>query len=170
MDVMEAIRTRLDIKEYSNEPVSNEVKREILDAGRMSSSGFNAQHWRFILVDDKDKIGRLAEISITGKWVAGANFAVILLTDPSYPFHVIDAGRALTNMQLAAWSRGVASSIFTGYDEAAMRREFGIPNNLAITAVIGFGYPARRIKGRKNRKPLNEVAFHNHYGSPLRLD
>ena len=169
MDVFEAIRTRLDIKEYSDQEVSNEVKREILEAGRLASSGLNSQHWRFILIDGKEELRKLAEISTTGKWIADANFAVIVLTDPKYPYHALDAGRAITYMQLAAWERGVASRIYTGYDEARMRREYNIPSNMHITAVVGFGYPKRKIIGRKSRLPLSEIAYSGKYGNKLTI-
>jgi Nitroreductase family. len=56
-------------------------------------------------------------MSTTGKWVAGANFAVVVLTNAEYPFHLLDAGQAIMSMMLAAWNRGVASRIFTGFDQ-----------------------------------------------------
>ena len=38
---------------------------------------------------------KLADDSITGKWVANCNYAVVVLTDPTLPYHMIDAGRAV---------------------------------------------------------------------------
>jgi nitroreductase len=70
-------------------------------------------------------------------------------------------------MQLTAWDSGVTSRIYTGIKQAEMRRDFGIPEGLNSTVVVGFGYPKHRILGRKNRKPLSEVAFLEKYGSPL---
>ena len=167
MDVIEAIKTKLDIREYSEKPVDDSIKLAILDAGRLASSGLNSQHWRFILVDSKERLRRLAEISTSGKWVVSADFAVIVLTDPRYPYHALDAGRAITYMQLAAWSYGVASGIYTGYDERRMREEFNIPKGMHITAVVSFGYPKRRIIGRKSRLPLDKIAFYDRYDNPI---
>lgn len=108
--------------------------------------------------DDLDR--RLAEDSTTGAWVEGSNFAVIVLTNPRYPFHLIDAGGVVQDMQLAAWDFGVASCVYTGVREEAFRKDFNIPREMNPSIIVGFGYPARKISGkRKNRKPLSDLVF-----------
>ncbi len=169
MNVSEIIRTKRDVREFSSQPVSKEDKLAILEAARMAGSGLNSQHWRFILIDDKSELEALARLSTTGEWVAGANFAVIILTEKNRPYHALDAGRALTNMQLEAWNRGIASCIYTGFREAEMRKRYGIPEKYSIDVVVGFGYPARKIVGKKNRKPLEEIAYSNKFGQPLNI-
>ncbi len=165
MNATDAVKTKLDIREFSLKPVPSEVKRAVLEAARLTQSGSNSQHWRFILVEKKESLKKLAADSAYGKWVEGANFAVIVCTDPTKSFHMIDAGRAVQSMQLTAWDQGVASGVFTGIKAQEFRRDFGIPENLNVTIVVGFGYPTRKIIGRKNRKPLSEIAFLEKYGS-----
>ena len=167
MDTYESIATKLDVREFSSRPVPADIKRKVLEAARLTQSGGNLQHWRFILVEGKENLKRLAGDSISGKWVAGADFAVTVLTDPKYPFHLLDAGRATQDMQLAAWNYGVASGVFTGIDRRALARDFGIPEGLNPSVIVGFGYPVRRIIGKKNRKPLSELAFQDKYGKKL---
>ncbi|MEM0271093.1 MAG: nitroreductase family protein [Thermoprotei archaeon] len=169
MDVFEAVNTRLEVREFSDKPVPDEVKLRVLEAARLSPSGVNTQHWRFILVDKKQELAELAEMSTTGKWVSGAAFAIIVLTDPKYPFHKLDAGRAISYMQLVAWENGVGSCIYTGIDDQRMRVRLDIPSGLEITAVVGFGYPKRHVIGRKSRLPLESVAFQGKYGAKLAL-
>lgn len=169
MNVFDAVVSRIEVRDYSSERVPDNVKLKILEAARMSPTGLNLQHWRFILVEDRANLKKLANLSTTGSWVERADFAVIVLTDPRYPFHLIDAGRAIQNMQLVAWSEGVGSCIYTGVKEKEMKREYSIPENLTIAAVIGFGYPKRKIKGIKNRKDLSEIVFSERYGEKLRL-
>ncbi len=169
MDTLECIRTKLDIREFSNREVSEEIILKILEAARLTGSALNTQHWRFILVKDKGNIKRLADDSTSGKWVANASFAVIILTNPKYGPHMIDAGRVLQNMQLAAWSEGVGSGLFTGVSEEKLRKDFEIPNDLNPTVILGFGYPTRRITGnRKNRITIKEMVFYERYddGNP----
>ncbi len=125
----------------------------------------NRQHWRFLLIDDKEAIKKLAQDSTSGGWVAGADFAVVVLTDPTLGFHLIDAGRAVQDMELTAWNSGVASCIYTGVKEEGMRRDFGIPKELRPTAGIGFGYPSKKLLGKKSRKPLVELAHINKFGN-----
>src|SRR5881397_4448962 len=167
MDTFESIRTKLDIREFSSGDVSQEIKLKVLEAARLTGTGLNTQHWRFIVAEDKENIKKLADDSTSGDWVVNCNFAIIILTNPKYDFHMIDAGRVLQNMQLAAWNRGVASGVFTGIKEEKLRHDFGIPTELSITLIIGFGYPARKLAGKKDRMPIGELAYYNKYGNPM---
>lgn len=164
MDVFDGIATKLDVREFNPQDVPSEVKEHILEAARMTGTGLNTQHWRFILVEGRENLKKLAEDSTSGGWVAGANFAIIVLTNPKYNFHMIDAGRVAQNMQLAAWNWGVASGLFTGV-RAKLQTDFGIPKELNITIVLGFGYPARKLAGRKSRVPLEELVYYGRYGA-----
>ena len=94
MEVSDAVETRIEIRSYRDEPVDDETKRAILNAGRLAPSGRNLQHWRFILIDDDERLAGLAQRSPTGSWVVNAAFAIIICTDPAYDFYDIDAGRA----------------------------------------------------------------------------
>ncbi|MEF8786903.1 MAG: nitroreductase family protein [Haloarculaceae archaeon] len=169
MDVTEAVQTRIDLREYSDEPVEGEIKREILDAARVASSGRNTQHWRFILLQDEDRIAELSERTSSGSWIGDATFAVAVLTNPEWDFHKMDAGKAITHMQLVAWEHGVGSGMFTTDDEAVY--EFlEAPEKLELSATVGFGYPTKEIKGIKDRRPLEEIAYSETFGTELDID
>lgn len=167
MDVTEAVRTKLDVREFASRPVPAEVKLAVLEAARLTQSGANSQHWRFVLVQKSENLRTMASDSPSGKWVAGADFAVIVCTDPTKSYHMTDAGRAVQDMQLTAWSHGVASGVFTGIKQAEFKRDFGVPENLNATIVVGFGYPRKKLRGKKDRKQLSEVAFLERYGNRL---
>lgn len=168
MDAYESILTKLDVREFDSKKVPAEVKLKVLEAARATGSGMNVQSWRFILVQGRERLKKLAQDSTTGQWVEHANFAVIILTNPKGGFHIIDAGRATQDMQLAAWNYGVVSCVFTGFNLEALRKDFSIPKELAPSIIIGFGYPAEKISGKKkNRKPLTELAYLDQFGKTL---
>ncbi len=168
MDAYDAVITKLDVRDFDSKPVPKDVKLKTLEAARRTGSGNNLQHWRFILVQDPMNLQLLAQDSTSGKWVQNANYAVIVLTDPGLSFHLIDAGRAIQDMQVAAWNFGVASRLYTGFDASKMRRDYAIPSNLEPSIVVGFGYPAKKITGkRKKRMPLEEIAFLEKFGNKL---
>lgn len=169
MDVSEAIETRIEVRSYRDEPVDGDIQRDILNAGRLAPSGRNLQHWRFVLVADDDRLEGLAERSPTGGWVADAAFAVVVCTDPSYEYHGIDAGRAVTHMQLAAWERGVGSCLYT-VDDVAAREFLEVPDDYDLTLVAAFGYPESEIRGIKDRKPLSDVAFSERFGAEFGVE
>lgn len=165
MDVIEALTHRLEVRDYADEPVDGHVVRTVLDAARLSPSGKNHQHWRFVVIEGDD-LGTLAQLSTTGTWITDAAFAVVVCTDPTLSYHQLDAGRAITHMQLAAWAHGVGSCIYTGFDDAKMHEFLAVPEAYDVTAVVGFGYPAGTGRGRKNRNPLSAVAFQGRFGEP----
>ncbi|MDW0165652.1 MAG: nitroreductase family protein [Nitrososphaeraceae archaeon] len=166
MDAFESVATKLDIREFSPKQVPPEIKSNVLEAARLTGTGLNTQHWRFILVENKENLKKLAEDSTSGNWVANCKFAVIILTNPKYGFHLIDAGRVIQNMQVTAWNYGVGSGIFTGIKEEIFRRDFGIPKELNVAAVIGFGYPLKKLTGkRKDRLPLTVLVHKEKYSN-----
>ncbi|HEV2119840.1 MAG TPA: nitroreductase family protein [Candidatus Bathyarchaeia archaeon] len=165
MDTHQAILTKLDIRQFSSKKVPADVKLKVLEAARATQTGMNKQHLRFVMVQNKELIKKLGEDSTSGPWVAGADFAVILLTDPKLGFHLIDTGRAVQQMQLSAWNSGVLSGVYTGIKEEAMRRDFGFPTDLKPTMIVGFGYPVKKIVGKKNRMPISELAFLDKFGN-----
>lgn len=167
MNATEAVKTKLDVREFARRPVSAGVKRAVLEAARLTQSEMNSQHWKFILVQDAKNLSRLALDSTTGSWVSKSAFAIVVCTDPTRRYHLIDAGRAVQDMQIAAWDQGVASGLYTGVRPGGMSRDFGIPEGLTVTTVVAFGYPVRRLVGRKSRKPIAEIAFLERYGAPL---
>jgi nitroreductase len=168
LDTYESILTKLDVREFDSKKVPAEIKLKVLEAARATGSGMNVQSWRFILVQGRERLKKLADDSTTGQWVEHANFAVLVLSSPKGGFHVIDAGRATQDMQLAAWNFGVVSCVYTGINLEALRKDFSIPKELTPTIVVGFGYPARNISGKKkNRKPLTELTYLDRFGKTL---
>jgi nitroreductase len=167
MDVFEAVRTLLAVRSYQDKPVSDAVVRRIVEAGRLTGSGMNRQPWHFIVVRDRETLRRLGALASSGPYVAQAPLAIVVATDKSR-FAVSDASRAIQSMLLTAWADGVGSNWvgFGGLDNA--KDLLGIPANLEVLAILPFGYPARAVgRGKKQRKPLREVAHLERYGRPF---
>lgn len=168
MDAYECIVTKLEIREFNaKSEISTEIRLKILESARLTGSSLNTQPWRFIVVQNLDNLKKLADDSTSGKWISGANFAIIVMTNPYFRFHLIDAGKVVQNMQLTAWNYGVGSALFTGIDENRMRNDFSIPIDYKPVIVVGFGYPRKKIDGKtkkKNRLPLTELVSFERFG------
>ncbi len=82
---------------------------------------------------------------------------------------MIDTGRAVQDMQLAAWNNGIGSGVFSGFKEEEVRRDFDIPSDLRPTMAVGCGYPAKKIVGKKNRKPLADLAYIDKFSNAFDL-
>ena len=167
MDVFESVRTLLAVRSYRDTPVPDAVVRRIVEAGRLTGSGMNRQPWHFIVVRDGETLRRLGALASSGPYVAQAPLAIVVATDRTR-FAVSDASRAIQSMLLTAWAEGVGSNWvgFGGLDNA--KALLDIPANLDVLAILSFGYPARAVgRGKKQRKPLGEVAHLERYGRPF---
>jgi nitroreductase len=167
MDVFEAVRTVLAVRRYQDRPVPDAVLHRIVEAGRLTASSMNLQPWHFIVVQDRDMLGRFGALAKTGPYIAQAPLAIVVAIDNSR-FAVSDASRAIQSMLLTAWSEGIGSNWvgFGGLEE--FKPLLAIPDELEILAVLPFGYPVDAVgRGKKERKPLGQVAHRERYGQPF---
>jgi nitroreductase len=167
MEVFDAVRTVLAVRNYRDQPVPSEVVRRIVEAGRLTGSSMNRQPWHFIVVESHDTLRQLGALAKTGPYIAQAPLAIVVAIERT-TFSVSDGSRAIQSMILTAWSEGVGSNWvgFRGLDE--VKSLLSIPDDLEVLAIIPFGYPARPIgKGKKKRKSISEVAHLKRFGQPF---
>jgi nitroreductase len=157
MNVIQAIKTKRAVRQYSPEAVPEPVIREILNAGRLAQSSKNSQPWTFLVLQDKERLLALSKCHPWAGHVADSAFTVVLVTTSAWPF---DIGQAAANMQLAAWELGVGSGLVYLSDQAAARALLQVPENQHAEMAIAFGYPKSPEKRPANpagRKPLDQV-------------
>ena len=166
-EVFAAASTILAVREFADRPVPDDVLRRVVEAGRLTASGRNGQPWHFVLVRDRERLRKLASLVRTGGYTANAAAAVIVgYEKASGQYGMSDASRAIQTMLLVAWGEGVGSN-WTGFGGMeGVREEFGFPAEYDVLAVVPLGYPARKIAGKKKRKPFNEVVSAERFGEP----
>jgi nitroreductase len=142
MKVSEAIRTKRAIRQFKDQPLTDEEVHSILNAGRRSQSSKNTQPWRFIAIRDKAVLKALSELGTWAGHLAGAALGVAILTpDPAGKFQVLfDAGQAAAYMQLAAWELGIGSCLASIYEPDKARQLLGFPADLHLRIALSFGY------------------------------
>jgi len=164
MEVFEAVRTVLAVRDYQDRPVPQDVIRKIVEAGRLTASSQNLQPWHFIVVEDGDTLDQLGGMARSGSYIAQAPLAIVVAIEESR-FSVSDASRAIQSMILTAWSEGIGSNWVGFFGLERVRPLLGIPDDLEVLAILPFGYPAREIgRGKKRRKDLSEVAHLERFG------
>jgi nitroreductase len=167
IEVFEAVRTVLAVRNYQDKPVPPDIVRRIVEAGRLTASSMNGQPWHFIVVENRDTLRQLGGLVRTGPYIAQAPLAVVVVIEKTR-FAVSDASRAIQSMILTACAEGVGSNWvgFLGLTE--VKSLLGIPDDLDVLAILPFGYPAQApSRGKKQRKLLSEVAHHGRFGQPF---
>lgn len=167
MDVFEAVRTVLAVRQFQDKPIPEAVVNQIVEAAHLTASSINGQPWHFIVVQDKETLRQLGRLAKTGPYIAQAPLAIVVAMESSL-YNVSDASRAIQDMILTAWSHGVGSN-WVGFNNLSqVNAALGIPENIDILAIIPFGYPVAVIgKGKKKRKPLGEVVHRERWGQPF---
>jgi nitroreductase len=153
-----AIASKRDERAYADAPVPAEVRRRILDAGRLSGSSRNRQRWEFVVVSGEAQ-DRLADAVYAPENVRSTPLVVAIVGEAGG----FDVGRCAQNMMLAAWGEGVVSCPNGVRDADAAAEICGG----AVRAILSLGYPLRprtsashtaeEWSSRANRKPLPEL-------------
>jgi nitroreductase len=61
--VFEVIKNRRSIRKYKPDPIPRETLERLMEAARWAPSGENAQPWRFVIVEDRDKIKAIGKVA-----------------------------------------------------------------------------------------------------------
>ena len=167
MEVYQCIKTRRTVREHRPDPVPDELVFRILQAGRWAPSSSNTEPWHFIVIRDRNTLGTLGNIATQGPFIGQAPMAIaIVMENATRP--QLDAGRALQQMELLAWSEGLGTC-FVGVRIAEQQQEIkellGIPPEMELITILPFGY---RVEGARPkgtpRKPMGEIAHRERFG------
>ncbi|MDP6455540.1 MAG: nitroreductase family protein [SAR202 cluster bacterium] len=168
MDVFNTIRTRRTVRDFKPDPVPSEIVHKLLQTARWSPSSSNNQPWHFVAVQDRETIKKLGEIATQGPFIADAPLIIVVVMDGAFR-PTLDAGRAIQQMELYAWSEGMGTC-FIGFREVDQQRQvkelLDIPQEMELITTLPFGYRAEKPKGQGvPRKPLSEIAHSERFGN-----
>ncbi|HYA34828.1 MAG TPA: nitroreductase family protein [Candidatus Binataceae bacterium] len=167
MDTIEAILSRKVQRAFSTRAVESEKLGRIVDAGRHAMSARNLQPWQFIVVTDRERLKVIGALCSTGRFVADAPSAIVILKDLSNTrWADIDCAQAVQNMATAAWSLGLGTCWVGNFDSEKLSEILGVPDGWGIFTILPFGYAsdsnppqARPLKSRR------EIVHFEKYGA-----
>ena len=166
MEVYEAIRRRVAVREFKPDPVPEPTIRKILLAARWAPSQRNRQPWRLIVVREPERLRKIGSLAPSGGYIAEAPMAIAVAMEGGRMAQ-FDAARAIENMILCAWSEGVGTCYVGGLDREAVTPLLGLPEEMELITVMPFGFPTEAaLSSGKRRKALSEIAFRERLGEP----
>jgi nitroreductase len=86
MELSEAIQKRVTIRRWKSTPVEKEKIVKVLQSGLRAPSWGNVQPWRFVVVQDREKIEELASVAAGGQPQVGSAPVVIVCCGASEVF------------------------------------------------------------------------------------
>ena len=170
MEVWDALRTRLTVRQFKPDPVPDEIVTKLLQVGLWSPSSRNRQPWHFIVIRDRETLRKIGGITTYGPFLADAPIAIAIGMDRRTADRPdLDSGRALQQMEVLAWSEGMGTC-FVAFHEPDQNRAakalIGMPDDIELITIMPFGYRHDHIKGiRRRRKDLSEVAHSERFGN-----
>lgn len=156
--VRETIESRRSVRKYLKDPIPRCDIETIVEAARLAPSWCNSQCWRFIALDNPETIKRLNKPSCEG---APAVIVACALKSASgtregNDYYMVDMGIAIEHMVLQAESMGYGTCWIGWFDESAVRKALGIPDEYNVIALLPVGKPGEAPESRP-RKPLGEI-------------
>ncbi len=169
MDVMEAIRSRRSVREFTDDGIDDPVIEKIIDAGRWAPSGLNNQVWRFIVVRDNDTKEELSMLTHYGSIIKNAPVLIAVYLDRNEMYdHTKDVqsiGACIQNMLLAVHSMGLGA-VWLGQilnKKEDVNTVLGAPASYELMAVVALGHPEHKNRVSE-RKELSLLVFREKFG------
>jgi nitroreductase len=151
---LDTVLSRRSIRRYTDEPVSAEDLRHLLEAGMAAPSSRNRRPWHFVTVTDRGTLDRLAEVHPHGKMLFEATAAIAVCGDTaiSPDYWVQDCSAATENILVEAAGMGLGTC-WLGVHPREERIEaiagvLGIPDDTGILSLIAVGHPAEEKEAR----------------------
>lgn len=160
MDAIQNIIERISVRQYSDQEISEEALRTILEAGMAGPSCVNARDWSFIVVRDREILNKMADANgRPAEPLRTAKLGILVCGDLERAFNgapdywVVDGSIAAQNMILAANALGIGSVWLGTWPQMnrvkAQTELFGLPESQVPHSIIAFGYPKEESSKEK---------------------
>lgn len=165
---LETIFNRSSIRSYSSEKVEKDAILTLLKAGMSAPSAVNKQPWEFIVIDDKDLMGKIGDEFKNAGMIKKASCAIIVCGDMNLTlggdvqeFWVQDCSAATQNILLAAHSMGLGAvwcGVYPNPERVeALKNLLSLPDNIVPLNIIPIGV---REKEQEPKDKWKEEKIH----------
>ncbi len=143
MDALAALKNKRDQRDYTDEPIDDDLLAQVLGAARMAGSAKNQQPIRLIVVTDPDAKEALKAGGDFASWLDRPPVLVVItVRADAGPRALFDVGRHAQNLMVAATALGLSSCPVTFHHQDVVRGVLGIPDDVDAPMVISLGHPA----------------------------
>jgi nitroreductase len=178
--VLPIFHSRWSPRSFSSREVAPADLARVFEAARWAASSRNEQPWRFLIGARNSLTYKKIFDSLAESNQAWASAAPVLIlgaaktrfshNDAPNRVALYDLGAAASYLTLQAAALGLSTHQMAGFDQAAARQTFEIPEIYDLGAVIALGYqgePAALGQERllaqetapRERKPLKDFVF-----------
>ena len=174
MELDKTIKSRRSVRKFKNKKPNWRRIIECIDAMRYAPMAGNNFTLKFILVDDKEKIQKLAEAS-QQDFISQADYVVVVCSNPSRTINAYgekgevycrqQAGAAIQNFLLSIIDKGLATTWIGYFVEEQIKKILKIPEKTNVEALFPIGFEFEKPKSQKEKIDLDNVLYFNNYGN-----
>ena len=179
MDFDKVVQGRKSVVKFSSKKPDWRDIIESIDAARYAPMAGNNYSLRFVLVDDKEKIKKLAD-ACQQPFVASAHYVVVAFSDAGKTLNLFEdrgqkyvqeqAGAGIQNFLLKIYERGLSSCWVGHFVDYLVKEILKAPGNLQVEAILPVGYEQKPEIARKRKIDLNRIISFNDYGNKMMKD
>ena len=163
--VLENIHARKSVRQFTDEPVSQEHIETMLKAAMAAPTAVNYQPWRFVVITERARLDAMAEVLPYAKMLKQAPLAIVVCGETTWfegrenTYWQQDCSAATQNILLAAEALGLGAvwtGVYPNMDLARPLAEFlGLPGTVQPLCCIPIGHHDGTTQPKDKWKPEN---------------
>jgi len=151
MDVLDAIKARRSVRRFQEEGIAPADIECLLEAAVWAPSGGNAQSWRFVVVQDVERIRRLRMVSPGMPGPPPCAIAVCQDMDSAErrgarlgreKLTLFDSAMATQNLLLAAHAIGLGACAVASFHAGGVKDVLKLPAGIEPILLVAVGRPS----------------------------
>ena len=150
---MNSIFKRRSIRKYTEQFVSDELVKKLLEAAMSAPSAGNERLWHFVVVRDKSILEKLSSISRNAYMIKDASVAFVVCADLNLEIKkgmwVQDCSAATENILIEVEDLNLGAvwvGVYPRDDRVAtVKSTINLPINIIPLSIIPVGYPAEKF-------------------------
>lgn len=159
MSILDIIKNRRSVREFTDQPIPESAVNALIDALRWAPSAGNLQSRKFYFVFNEAVRSRLARSGFRQDFVsfiARAPLVIVACADlaissrygerGAHLYSIQDTAASVQNLLLAAHELHLGACWVGAFKEDTVREILDLPDNLRPVAIVPVGYPARTPK------------------------
>lgn len=174
MELDKAIKARHSVRKFKEKKPDWRDIIDCIDSARYAPTAGNNSGVRFIVVDDKNKIEKIAA-ACQQEFVSQVSYLVVVCSttgriinaygEQGKTFLRQQAGAAIQNFLLKIEEKGLATCWVGYFIEEQIKRELGIPDSTQVEAVFPVGFEFDKKHLQKEKPDLDSFLYFNSYGN-----
>ena len=172
MNTLKTIRKRRSVRDFKSKKPDWRTIIEAIDSARYAPMAGGFLSLKFMLVDDKTMIDRIANWS-EQEFIKQSPYLVVFISDPKITQNLYkgrgerymrqQAGAAIENFLLHLTEVGLDSCWVGHYNDEKIKQILKIPEDKEIEAICPIGYSSKKEKPSKAKGNIDEKLYFNEW-------